>query len=108
MEGRKNAPKVFSAIVADDTEVIRLVIFGLVNCQKAKSIIQENSVVAAKWNKATYDLQELHCRPYELEKWQFRLDESTVLQTPKSSSFKTAIPNFEKAKEERNEIISLE
>ena len=37
-EGRKNATKVFSAVVADDSAVIRLVTFGLINCQKAKSV----------------------------------------------------------------------
>ena len=61
-EGRKNTTKVFSAVVADDTAVIRLVTFGLINCQKAKSVIHENGVVGAKWNKATYDPQEPHYR----------------------------------------------
>ena len=57
-EGRKNATKVFSAVVADDTAVIRLVTFGLINCQKAGSVLQEKSILAARCNKATYDPQE--------------------------------------------------
>ena len=98
-EGRKNATKVFSAVVADDTAVIRLVTFGLINCQKAKSILQEETVAAAVWNNATYDPQEPHYRIYELENWQIKLDDSTSLQRLKASSLKKHIPQFEKAKE---------
>ena len=107
-EGRKNATKVFSAVVADDTAVIRLVTFGLISCQKAKSVLQEDSIVAARWNKATYDPQQPHYRTYELEKWQIKLDDSTILQALKLNSFKKTIPPFEKAKKTKKETVLLE
>ena len=78
-KGRKNTTNVFSAVVADDSAVIRLVTFGLINCQKAKSVLQEGTFAAAVWKNATYDPQEPHYRAYELENWQIKLHDSTSL-----------------------------
>ena len=107
-EGRKNTTKVFSAVVADDTAVIRLVTFGLLNCQRAKNVMQVDSIVAATWNNATYDPQEPQYRLYQSENWQIRFEESTILQKLKSTSFKKVIPEFQKCKKERREAVFLE
>lgn len=96
-QGRKKHTKVFSAVVADDTAVARLVTFGFLNCQKARSVFLPESYASAKWSKASFDPQEPQYRTYELEKWQIVLDDTTALQHIDSSKLEKPAPTYEKA-----------
>ena len=64
--------------------------------------------MAAKWNKATYDPQEPHFRTYELEEWQIKLDDTTILETLKSNNFKKEISEFEKARKTKRQATFIE
>lgn len=104
-ESRKKSAKVYSAAIAHHTTVARIVTFGLINCQKAKSVITPNEIVIAKWNGATFDPQESQYIARQPENWQIMLHESALLARMKSHNFPSPLPQYQKAIKSKRRIL---